>query len=66
MLIDTMFASDMYQVYEINDDWLIDNTWKTYLVYFYWRARLFVLKNVSSVGPYQALQRQLFNLNQDI
>jgi len=25
MLIDTMFARDMYQVYEINDDWLIDN-----------------------------------------
>jgi len=24
MLIDTMFARDMYQVYEINDDWLID------------------------------------------
>jgi len=23
MLIDTMFARDMYQVYEINDDWLI-------------------------------------------
>jgi len=27
MLIDTMFARDMYQVYEINDDWwLIDYT----------------------------------------
>jgi len=25
MLIDTMFARDMYQVYEINDDWLIAN-----------------------------------------
>jgi len=23
MLIDTMFARDMYHVYEINDDWLI-------------------------------------------
>jgi len=23
MLIDTMFARDMYQVYEINDDWYI-------------------------------------------
>jgi len=23
MLIDTKFARDMYQVYEINDDWLI-------------------------------------------
>jgi len=22
MVIDTMFARDMYQVYEINDDWL--------------------------------------------
>jgi len=28
MLIDTMFARDMYQVYEINDDWLI-NSWAT-------------------------------------
>jgi len=25
MLIDTMFARDMYQVYEINDDWLNNN-----------------------------------------
>jgi len=24
MLIDTMFARDMYQVYEINDNWLND------------------------------------------
>jgi len=24
MLIDNMFARDMYQVYKINDDWLID------------------------------------------
>jgi len=24
MLIDTVFARDMYQVYEINDDWLIN------------------------------------------
>jgi len=24
MWIDNMFACDMYQVYEINDDWLID------------------------------------------
>jgi len=23
MWIDTMFARDLYQVYEINDDWLI-------------------------------------------
>jgi len=23
MLIDTMFARDMYQVFEVNDDWLI-------------------------------------------
>jgi len=23
MLIDTMFARDMYQVYEINDDWFL-------------------------------------------
>jgi len=28
MLFDTMFARDMYQVYEINDDWL---TWEYYL-----------------------------------
>jgi len=26
MLIDTMFARDMYQVYEINDDWLRRST----------------------------------------
>jgi len=24
MLIDIMFARDMHQVYEMNDDWLID------------------------------------------
>jgi len=24
MLIDAMFARDMHQVYEINDDWMID------------------------------------------
>jgi len=27
MLIDTMFARDMYQVYEINDDWFIAYCW---------------------------------------
>jgi len=26
MLIDTMFARDMYQVYEISDDWLFDDS----------------------------------------
>jgi len=28
MLIDTMFARDKYQVYEINDDWSIDYQWR--------------------------------------
>jgi len=27
VLIDTIFARDMYQVYEINDDWLKGHTW---------------------------------------
>jgi len=30
MLIDTMFARDMYQVYEINDDWLINDPSRQY------------------------------------
>jgi len=34
MLIDTMFVRDMYQVYEINDDWLIIFFWLNYVSVF--------------------------------